>query len=42
MPSRGFDLGLQDDGVVAQKLEEGWDRPLADWQRQRGLLVASA
>ncbi|MFM8605916.1 MAG: Coq4 family protein [Cyanobium sp.] len=40
--SRGFDLGLQADCVVAQKLEAGWDRPLADWQRQLGLPVATA
>ena len=37
--ARGFDLGLQADCVIAQKLEEGWERPLADWQRQLGLPV---
>jgi ubiquinone biosynthesis protein COQ4 len=32
--SRGFDLGLKAECVIAQKLEEGWDRPLADWREQ--------
>lgn len=35
--ARGFELGLQADCVVAHKLEEGWDRPLAEWQQQLGL-----
>lgn len=32
--ARGFELGLKAECVIAQKLEEGWDRPLADWQRE--------
>jgi ubiquinone biosynthesis protein Coq4 len=32
--ARGFELGLKAECVIAQKLEEGWDRPVADW-RQR-------
>ena len=32
--ARGFELGLQAPCVIAYRLEEGWDRPLADWQRQ--------
>ena len=32
--SRGFDLGLKAECVIAQKLEEGWDRPLADWRKE--------
>lgn len=30
------------ESLVAQELEAGWDRPLADWQRQLGLPVATA
>lgn len=32
--SRGFDLGLKAECVIAQKLEEGWDRPLTDWRKE--------
>ena len=32
--SRGFDLGLKAECVIAQKLEEGWDRPLTEWREQ--------
>jgi ubiquinone biosynthesis protein COQ4 len=32
--ARGFELGLKAECVIAQKLEEGWDRPLADWRQQ--------
>jgi ubiquinone biosynthesis protein COQ4 len=32
--AQGFELGLKAECVIAQKLEEGWERPLADWQRQ--------
>ena len=32
--SRGFELGLMAECVIAQKLEEGWDRPLAEWRQQ--------
>ena len=35
--ARGFELGLQAPCVIAYRLEDGWDRPLADWQRQLGL-----
>jgi ubiquinone biosynthesis protein COQ4 len=36
--ARGFDLGLRAQCVIAQKLEEGWERPLADWQRELRLV----
>ena len=32
--ARGFELGLKVDCVIAEKLEEGWERLLVDWQRQ--------
>ena len=32
--SRGFALGLKAECVIAQKLEQGWDRPLAEWRQQ--------
>jgi ubiquinone biosynthesis protein COQ4 len=35
--ARGFELGLKADCVIAQKLEEGWERPLADWRQQLSL-----
>ncbi|MEB3172727.1 MAG: Coq4 family protein [Cyanobacteriota bacterium] len=38
---RGFELGLKAPCVIACKLEEGWDRPLADWQRELGLPVSA-
>ena len=38
--ARGFELGLQAQCVIACKLEEGWDRPLADWQQELGLPVS--
>lgn len=31
---RGFRLGLQAELVIAQKLEEGWQRPLLEWRQQ--------
>lgn len=39
--ARGFELGLQAPCVIAYRLEEGWDRPLTDWQRQLGLPLAA-
>jgi ubiquinone biosynthesis protein Coq4 len=39
---RGFQMGLKAPCVIARKLEEGWDRPLADWQRELGLPETSA
>jgi ubiquinone biosynthesis protein Coq4 len=33
----GFQLGLAAECVVTDKLEEGWERPRADWRRQLGL-----
>ena len=35
--ARGFELGLQAQCVIACKLEDGWDRPLVDWQQELGL-----
>ncbi|MEO1001579.1 MAG: Coq4 family protein [Cyanobacteria bacterium J06638_7] len=35
--ARGFELGLRSPCLIAQKLEEGWQRPLSDWQDQLGL-----
>jgi len=35
--SRGFALGLKAHCVIAQRLEDGWDRPLADWRQELGL-----
>jgi ubiquinone biosynthesis protein COQ4 len=32
--ARGFELGLKSECVIAQKLEEGWERPLDDWRQQ--------
>jgi ubiquinone biosynthesis protein COQ4 len=34
---RGFELGLRTPCLIARRLEDGWDRPLADWQRELGL-----
>lgn len=31
--AHGFQMGLDADLVIARKLEDGWDRPLADWRR---------
>jgi len=39
--ARGFELGLAASCVIACKLEDGWERPLADWQRQLGLPVSA-
>lgn len=38
--ARGFELGLQAQCVIACKLEDGWDRPLVDWQQELGLPVS--
>jgi ubiquinone biosynthesis protein COQ4 len=38
--ARGFQLGLEAPCVIARKLEEGWDRPLRDWQQELGLPLA--
>ncbi len=35
--ARGFQLGLAAECVVTYRLEEGWERPLADWRRELGL-----
>ena len=35
--ARGFELGLKAECVIAQKLEEGWDRPLDEWRQQLNL-----
>ena len=39
--ARGFELGLATPCVIACKLEEGWERPLADWQRELGLPISA-
>jgi len=31
--SRGFEMGLKARCLIAQKLEDGWDRPLAEWRQ---------
>lgn len=36
--SRGFDRGLKAECVIAQKLENGWERPLADWREELRLI----
>jgi ubiquinone biosynthesis protein Coq4 len=40
--ARGFELGLTAPCVIAYRLEDGWDRPLADWQLELGLPLAAA
>lgn len=37
--ARGFQLGLEAPCVIARKLEEGWNRPLTDWQQELALPV---
>ena len=32
--THGFQMGLDADLVIAHKLEEGWERPLAQWREQ--------
>ena len=32
--SRGFEMGLKADCVVACKLEDAWERPLSEWRAQ--------
>jgi ubiquinone biosynthesis protein COQ4 len=39
--ARGFELGLRTPCLIARRLEDGWDRPLADWQRELGLPVTA-
>ena len=36
--ARGGAIGLQCAPFCAQRWEEGWDRPLADWRRELGLI----
>ena len=35
--ARGFELGLKARCLITFKLDEGWERPLADWRRELGL-----
>ena len=35
--ARGFEMGLSAQCMIAQKLEQGWERPLRDWRQQLGL-----
>ena len=37
--AQGFQMGLDADLVIARKLEDDWDRPLADWQRELNLPI---
>ena len=37
--AQGFQMGLDAELVIASKLEDGWDRPLADWQRELNLPI---
>ena len=37
--AQGFQMGLDAELVIARKLEDGWDRPLADWQRELNLPI---
>lgn len=39
--ARGFQLGLQAPCVIAYRLEDGWERSLADWQEELGLPVGT-
>jgi ubiquinone biosynthesis protein Coq4 len=40
--ARGFAMGLEARCLITFKLEEGWERPLADWRRELGLPDASS
>lgn len=40
--ARGFQLGLEAPCVIGCKLEDRWERSLADWQQELGLPVQSA
>jgi ubiquinone biosynthesis protein Coq4 len=33
----GLELGRVSAPLLAQRWEEGWDRPLADWREQLGI-----
>lgn len=35
--ARGFELGLAARCLITVKLEEDWERPLADWRLELGL-----
>jgi ubiquinone biosynthesis protein Coq4 len=35
--ARGFEMGLAARCLISVKLEEGWERPVADWRRELGL-----
>ena len=37
--AQGFQMGLDAELVIARKLEDDWDRPLADWQRELNLPI---
>ena len=40
--AQGFQMGLDAELVIARKLEDGWDRPLADWKRDLNLPITIA
>lgn len=37
--AQGFQKALDAELVIARKLEDAWDRPLADWQRELNLSI---
>jgi len=39
--AQGFQMGLDAELVIARKLEDGWDQPLADWQRELNLRITT-
>ena len=39
--AQGFQMGLDAELVIARKLEDGWDRPLAAWQRELNLPITT-
>jgi ubiquinone biosynthesis protein COQ4 len=36
--TRGFQMGLDAELVIAHKLEDGWERPLQDWRQELKLI----
>ena len=40
--AQGFQMGLDAELVISKKLEDGWNRPLADWQRDLNLPITIA
>lgn len=40
--AQGFQMGLDAELVISRKLEDGWNRPLADWQHDLNLPITIA